>query len=132
MTLPNLAMPCPDCGYYLWCLSRIVDDVVVLDVFPDRMPHQADIQRLATSLADSNDAPRVIVDLSRLDRINSLLMAKLLGLKRCISHAQGALILCGMGPCVRQTFVSTKLDTLFEIADGEDTALADLLSGNPA
>jgi anti-anti-sigma factor len=130
--LPNLAMPCPDCGYFLWCLSRIVDDAVVLDVFPDRMPDQADIQRLASSLADSNDAPRVIVDLSRLDRMNSLLMARLIGLKRCILHVHGALVLCGMKPIVRQTFVSTKLDTLFEIANNEETALASLLSGSPA
>ena len=106
--------------------------MLVLDVLPDRTPEQADIRRLGDSLADSNDPPRVIVDLSRLDRINSLLMAKLLGLKRCIDHAEGALVLCGMGPCVRQTFGSTKLDTLFEIADDQDSAMAALMSGHPA
>lgn len=132
LMLPNLAMPCPDCGYFLWCRSRVVDDVVILDVLRDTSPEQADIHRLADSLVDSRVVPRVVVDLSDLDCISSLLMAKLIVLNRRIHHAEGTLVLCGMSQFVRETFVSTKLDTLFEIADDEETALADLLSGNAA
>lgn len=130
--LPIPPMPCVECGYFLWCHSRILGDVVVLDVLPDRTPEQADIQRLADSLLDTKDAPRVVVNLARLDRITSLLIAKLIGLNRRIHHAEGALVLCGMRQFVRETFISTKLNTLFEIADDEETALDGLLSGNPA
>lgn len=123
---------CPDCGYFLWCRSKIADNADILDVLTDRTPEQADIQRLADSLAESRDVPRVVVDLSSLDRVTSLLMAKLLVLDRRMRCAEGALVLCGMQPVVRLAFVSTKLDTVFKIADDEDKALAGLLSEDPA
>jgi len=132
LLIPSLAMPCSDCGYFLWCRSRIVDDVVLLDVQPERTPDQTEIERLADSLVAARDVPRVVVNLSDLDHVSSLLMAKLLVLNRRLQGTGGALILCAMQPYVRQAFCSTKLDTLFEIADDEDTALADLLSGHPA
>lgn len=132
LMLPSLAMPCPECGYCLWCRSRAVDDVVILDVLPGRTPEQADIQRLADTLIAAGHVPRVVVDLSRLDQTTSLLMAKLLVLNRRLSGAGGSLVLCGLQPYVRQAFASTKLDTLFEIADDEEAALDGLMSGNPA
>lgn len=130
--IPSLAMPCSDCGYFLWCRSRIVDEVVVLDVQPETTPEQKDVERLGESLVAARDVPRVVVNLSNLDYVSSLLMAKLLVLNRRLQGTGGALILCAMQPYVRQAFCSTKLDTLFEIADDEGTALADLVSGNPA
>ena len=132
LMLPSFAMPCPDCGYFLWCCSRTVDGVVILDVFRDIPPEQADILRLADSLVDSEDAPRVVIDLSELDCVSSLLMAKLIVLKRRIDQAEGTLVLCGMKKFVRDAFASTKLDTLFEIAADDETALAELLSGSAA
>ena len=132
LLLPSVSVPCPDCGYTVWCCSRRVEEVLVLDVLPDRTPEQGDIEGLADSLAGSCDVPRIIVELSQLDRINSLLLAKLIVLNRCIQRARGKLVLCGLQEFVRETFVSTKLDTLFEIVEDEETALDGFLSANPA
>ena len=132
LLLPSIPMPCPDCGHTVWCCGRRVEEVLVLDVLPDRTPEQGDIKGLADSLAESCDVPRVIVELSHLDRINSLLLAKLIVLNRCIQHAKGKLVLCGLQELVRETFVSTKLDTLFEIIEDEETAMDSFLSANPA
>ncbi len=70
--------------------------------------------------------------MSRFDRINSLLLAKLIVLSRRIKRAKGKLVLCGLQEFIRETFASTKLDTLFEIVEDEETALDSFLSANPA
>ena len=117
-------VPCRRCGYYVWCLKRTVGDVTVLDALPDSIP--ADVERLGDSLASTADAPQVVLNLSALDLVGSLFLARLLVLHRRIERDKGRLILCCLHPLVREAIAFTKLDTMFEIADDEQTALASL------
>lgn len=100
--------------------------VAVLDILPDRIPERPDIERLVESLVGSGGVPRAVLDLSRLQLITSLLLAKLVVLNREMRQNQGRLILYGLQPVVRDTLASTKLDTILEIANDEEAALADL------
>jgi len=101
---------------------RTVRDVPVLDVLPDRAP--ADIDRLADSLTEANDAPRVIVNMSGIDLVNSLFLARLLQLHKQLRRQNGRLVLSSLHPQVREILDTTRLDRLFETADDEDVALA--------
>jgi anti-anti-sigma factor len=103
---------------------KTVGDVVILDVLPGRVP--ADVDRLADALAGTCEAPRVIVNLSGIDLVSSLFLARLLVLRRRIQREEGRFILCSAQPLVRMTLASTKLDTIFEVADDEKAALASL------
>jgi len=102
----------------------MADGVTVLDVVPERTPEEADAVRMGGALVNSGGAPRVVVDLSRLDVISSPLLAKLITLNRQMQRAGGELVLRGLRPFVRETFASTKLDQLFHICDDEEAALA--------
>lgn len=112
---------CRRCGYYLWCRKRMVGDVVVLDALPGGIP--ADVERLADSLA-ATEAPRVVLDLSRLDLLGSLYLARLLVLHRRIQRDKGRLILCCLHPMVVEALTFTKLDSIFEVAADQEAALA--------
>ncbi len=119
--------PCAACGYPLWCRKRTVGDVVVLDVMRGRTPEHTDIVRLCESLVGCGNIPRVTVDLSELEFINSAFVARLVHLNKRIRAAKGRLVLCGMDHIlVWDAFYSTNLYKIFEISDSEETALANL------
>lgn len=119
---PTHNAPCRSCGHYLWCRMRIVDDVAVLDILPDRVPSDED--RLADSLAGPGDAPQVILNLSGVDLVGSLFLARLLVLHERIQQDKGRLVLCCLHPLVRDALATAKLDTILEIAEDEVSALA--------
>jgi len=104
----------------------MVDEVVVLDVLPKITLEHADIEPLVRSLVRSGGPPHVVVDLSRIDLISSLLVAKLVVLNKQVKRAKGRLSLCGLREVVREVFASTKLDTIIEVLDDEEAALASL------
>jgi len=99
----------------------MVGDVVVLDALLGGIP--GDVERLADSLA-ATEAPRVVLDLSRLDLLGSLYLARLLVLHRRIQHDKGRLILCCLHPMVVEALTFTKLNSIFEVAADEEAALA--------
>lgn len=103
---------------------RTAGDVVVLDVLPDRVP--ADLDRLADSLAGTGEAARVIVNLSSLDHVSSLFLARLLVFHKHLQQEECNLILCCLHPLVRGTLAFTRLDAILNIVDDEEGALASL------
>lgn len=118
--------PCPACGYPLWCHKRLVGDVVVLDVMRGRTPEHTDVVRLAKSLVRRGGIPRVVVDLSVLDFVNSAFVARLVDLNKRIRAAEGKLVLCGMQFLVWDAFHSTNLYKIFDMSENEEAALANL------
>ena len=108
--LPTYDVPCPSCGYELWCYRQTTDEEIMLCVLPDRTPDQEDIERLAESLVRSDWERRLIVDLSRLDTLNSLLLARLVLLNKRVRQAMGRLAVCGMSPVVREILHRTHID----------------------
>jgi anti-anti-sigma factor len=123
---PTHNASCAECGYSLWCRKKNVNGVAVLDILPDSVPEPTDVERVVESLVGSKRVPHVLVDLSRLEFVNSSFLARLLLLKNRIRHDNGRLILYGLRGLVRDTLASTKLDTILEIADDEKDALASL------
>ena len=110
---------CPDCGSSVWCFQRDHSDEVVLEVLPGRTPALEDIDRLTQRLLQARGVPHVTIDLSALDIVNSALVAMLVLLNKRIRAAGGTLRLCELGPVVREIFYRFKLDTLFDIVEGE-------------
>jgi len=104
----------------------MVGDVAILDVVTGRAREFGGTERVAESLIHAHNVPRVLVDLSCVDFMNSELIAKLLGLHRRIQDAKGRLILCGLSEFVRDTFATSKLNQAFDIANDEENALASL------
>jgi len=108
---------CPACGASIWCFQRDKGDEVILEVLPERTPALEDIDRLVRSLMRSRDVPRVTIDLSSLDIVNSALVAMLVLMNKRIRAAGGTLRLCELTPIVLEIFRRFKLHTLFEIVE---------------
>ncbi len=125
---PRYDAPCHVCRSLLWCRKRMINGIVTLDVIPGRTPEHAEVIRLAESLARSGRVPRVLVDLSRFELLSSAFVSRLVMLNKGVRRANGRLVLCGLRRFVRDTFVRTRLDTIIEVFDDEETAWASLQS----
>jgi anti-anti-sigma factor len=97
---------------------------VVLDVLPDRTPEPDEVEELVEVLVREHAASRVVVDLSRLDLIDSCLTARLVSMNKLVRSSGGRLVLCGLCPIVREILEQFRLDRVFEIVDAEDPELA--------
>jgi anti-anti-sigma regulatory factor/predicted RNA-binding Zn-ribbon protein involved in translation (DUF1610 family) len=128
---PGLSMydaPCPACGYGLWCRKQTLDDQVVLSVLPGRTPEQEDIERLAELLMRSDWDRCVVIDLSRLDTISTLLLARLVLLNKRVKPVMGRLIVRGVSPIIREILHRMHIDTLFEVLDSGPVPSRDEIS----
>jgi len=110
----------------LWCCKKTVDGIVILCVVPGVTPDLEQIDRLCESLKDSDDNPRVIVDLSAIDVASTALAARIVALQKRIASANGKLVLCGLNRVMRDTFYGCRLDRILDICDDQETALARL------
>lgn len=112
---PRFDAPCPTCGYPRWCRVRTTGDRLVIETLPDRVPDEYDVKRLSASLLDRDDIARVALDMSSLDTISSLFLARMITLNRGVEMRKGKLLLCGLSPVVREILHRTHTDSLFEI-----------------
>ena len=119
--MPSHNPPC-SCGHDLWCRMRTVRGVAVLDLLPDKVP--CDVDQIADSLAGFKDAPRAAINMSSVDLVSSLFLARLLQLHKRIQKNYGTLILFSLQPLTREIIDSTRLDRVFDVADDEEAALA--------
>lgn len=111
----------------MWCRKRMVGDAVVLQAIAGRTPEHAHVIRLCESLVACGGSPRVIVDLSELEIVNSAFVARLVSLNKRIRAAKGKLVLCGMHHIlVWDAFFGSNLHTVFDISENEDAACANL------
>lgn len=119
--LPRFDAPCPQCGYDLWCRQRFPSDVTELDVLPQRVPEPWDVDQLVAALVHRNAHARVVVDLSRLEIVDSTFVARLMSLNKLVHSSGGRLVLRGLCPLVQETFAHLRLDRALEIeAPGGD------------
>lgn len=119
--------PCSDCGYHLWCRRRFPSGDTELEALPERTPEPSDLHQLVEALVRKDDHARVLVDLSRLDMVNSRFVAGLVSLNKLLRAAGGELVLRGLCPLVREVFGHFRLDRVLQIAEGRPCA-----SRNPA
>ena len=125
---PPYDAPCQKCAYPLWCFSRTVGDLIVLEVVSATMPTHEEIHRLCDTLVASGGVPRVVVDLSEVEFVSSSFVARLVALNKRIRAADGRLILCGLHSVVREAFHTSRLDEFFDTTENKDTALTSLCS----
>jgi anti-sigma B factor antagonist len=78
------------------------------------------------SVAERLDCCHLVLNFSSVDRISSLMLGKLLTLKRKMESKGGTLALCEVGPEVREVFAETRLDCILDIRDTEMEALRPL------
>ena len=119
-SLPRFDAPCSECGCTLWCRRRASTVDVVLEVLPDRTPEPEEVEQLVAALVRSHAATRVVVDLSRLDSIDSRLTARLVSMNKFLQSSGGRFVLCGLCPIVREILFHFRLDRVFEIIDSEE------------
>ncbi len=125
---PPYDAACQECGYPLWCFSRTVGDLIVLEVVSGTMPTHKEVHRLCDTLLASGSVPRVVVDLSDVEFVSSSFVARLVALNKRIQAADARLVLCGLRPVVREALHTSRLDEFFDIAEDEATALTSLCS----
>ena len=107
-------------------LSR-KNDVSVVRLVDDRV---MDADRIALlgkellSLTDSENGNRVLLNLGNVRFLSSAAINKLIVLERRLGAAGGDLKLSNLSPEVGEVFNITQLDSVFEICDDEDQALA--------
>jgi anti-anti-sigma factor len=122
--VPRLDAPCSECGSHIWCRRRASTGATVLEALPGRTPEPWDVDQVVESLVGQGAADRVIVDLGRLDMVDSAFVARLLSVHKRIRASGGHLVLCGLCPVVREMFEHLRLDKAFEISDAEPDAAA--------
>jgi anti-anti-sigma factor len=79
-------------------------------------------EQLTRLIADS--APRLVIDLSKLEYISSAGLRVLLLVARKIQQAQGKLAFFGLTPGVRDVFSISGFDTIFTVRDDAAAATA--------
>jgi len=114
---PRFDAPCSDCRYHLWCRRRASDGEVVLEVLPQRTPQPDEVEQLVDALVREHESGRVMVDLSRLESIDSCLAARLVAMNKSLRSSGGQLVLRGLGPTVREIIRCFRLNHIFEIAN---------------
>ena len=120
LALPRFDAPCSECGYHVWCRRVTSSGEVVLDVLPERTPELSEVEQLVEALVRSQVAGRVIVDLSRLDSIDSRLTARLVSMNKLLRASGRSLVLRGLAPIVREIICHFRLEGVLEIADPEE------------
>ncbi|NLF68826.1 MAG: STAS domain-containing protein [Candidatus Anammoximicrobium sp.] len=120
--MPRFDAPCSECGCHIWCRLRLSSGETVLEALPGRTPEPWDVDQVVESLIRRNAVTRVMMDLGRLDLVDSAFVARLLGMQKRIRASGGHLLLCGLCPVVREMFEHLRLDRAFEIVDQEETS----------
>ena len=118
--------PCPRCGGSPWCRVTNRNGSVVMTLLPRRTPSLDDISRFTEHHLRSDGSDRVVCDLREVAHFDSSTVASLLTLNKQIRSKAGHLVLCGMGPFVRQVLVGLCLLRLFETA-GDEPAVEGLV-----
>jgi anti-anti-sigma regulatory factor len=99
----------------------VLDGRVLLCVLPNRTPEDTDIQRLADLLLCSDDIQSVVIDLSQVNTVSSLFLARLLALNKRLQPIKGRLSVSGLSPIVREIFRRTHFDTLLDVLESQSS-----------
>lgn len=109
--------PCSECGNYLWCRRLADGDPIVLEAIPGRSPEPIEVERVVRSLLINGEPVRVILDLSRLELINSSFMARLIMMNRRLRDEGSAFYLRNLQPVVREIFDRARLGMALDLID---------------
>ncbi len=115
--------PCPHCGQLLWFVRRKSNGTIILTLLPGLISGSDAVQRVSEVVSASGNAPRLVINLSRLRLVSSMLLAMLVVVYHRMVAADRKLKLCGLQGDNLEAFRITKLDWLFDICDDEKQAV---------
>jgi anti-anti-sigma factor len=101
-------------------------DAIVIRFGDHRILDEITVKQIADELygvADREDCHHLVLDFSSVLGLTSLMLGKLLVLRKKMASKGGRLILCDITPEVEDVLNSTKLSEILEIADSEADAL---------
>lgn len=77
-------------------------------------------------LVEEDGRRKIVLDFTNVEYLSSAALGKLITLNNKVKSAKGKLRLCGIRPDIYEVFAITKLNTVFDIRDDRDQALAGL------
>lgn len=119
---PPFDAPCSECGSYLWCRRCEGTDSVLLEALPGRSPEPIEVERVIRTIVREGKPVTVVLDLSRLEMINSSFMARLIMLNRRIRDEGGTFFLKGLQPVVQEIFDRARLHMALDVIHDEADA----------
>lgn len=75
-------------------------------------------------LIEEDGRKKIVLDFSNVEYLSSAALGKLITLNNKAKSAKGKLRLCGIRPDIYEVFAITKLNTVFDIKEDRDQALA--------
>ena len=111
-----------------------VGDVTVVRVLDRKLLHEANINEVGRELSrlvESDGAERLLLDFGRVDFLSSAALGQLIVLDKKLKTRGGRLRLCGIRPEIREVFLLTRLDRVFDIHEDESSALAAFAAAAP-
>ncbi len=98
------------------------DNIYVVDL-QDDPAFTDDLSAMLDQVGECNEAD-VVLNLAAVSHLNSSNIAKLLKLRKKLTHGKRRLVLCGISTNVWGLFLVTGLDKVFEFADDLANGLA--------
>jgi anti-sigma B factor antagonist len=102
--------------------------VTVVEFLDHKILDAGIIQELAEELyglVDKQGVKSLLLDFKNVEFLSSAALNKLIILDKKVKQSQGRLKLCNLEPGIREVFVITRLNQLFQIKDTVQDALAD-------
>jgi anti-sigma B factor antagonist len=103
-----------------------VGSVTVVSFIDRKILDAANIQELGEELyklVEDDGCRSILLDFGNVEFLSSAALNKLIILDKKIKDHAGALKLCNLLPEIREVFVITRLNQLFDIRDTQDAAL---------
>ena len=101
-------------------------NVIVVRFGDHRILDELTAQKIAEELygvADREDCHNLALDFSGVLGLSTLMLGRLLTLRKKMASKRGRLVLCDIDPEVQDVLAATKLDTILEIMETEADAL---------
>ncbi len=108
-------------------------DVTIVRFGEHRILDELTVNKLGDelySVADHADCKRLLLNFASVDHLTTLMLGKLLMLRRKMESKGGKFALCELEPRVREVFASTNLDKIVAMYDSEVDAVR-ALSAQP-
>jgi anti-anti-sigma factor len=94
-------------------------ETIVLEVVPGRSPEPVEVEQVVRSITRFKEGVQVVLDLSRMELLDSSFMARMIMMNRRIRTTEGRLFLKGLQPVVRDIFDRARLGMALDLAEGE-------------
>jgi len=101
-------------------------DVVVVRFGDHHVLDELTVRKIAEelySVADRENCHHLVLNFSGVLALSTLMLGKLLVLRKKMTCKGGRLVVCDLGPEVHDVLAAMKLDTILEIMDSEADAL---------